>query len=135
MTTRMMRRIVSPCIAIALLFLLITACGEAETEPAAPAPQPTTAVVTQNAAAAPTAPAAAPIVATPTAATQAQAAMSESGPAKITVAAPFAPSNNGAIETDDSFLLSRAGVTETLIKIDFDGQVKPYLAEVLEPAG
>ena len=55
--------------------------------------------------------------------------MSESGPAKITIAAPFAPSNNGAIETDDSFLLSRAGVTETLIKIDFDGQVKPYLAQ------
>ena len=129
MTTKMMRRIISPCIAIALLFLFITACGETETEPAASAPQPTAAVVTQNTAAASSAPTAAPIVATPTAVTQAQAAMSESGSTKITIAAPFAPSNNGAIETDDSFLLSRMGITETLIRIDFDGQVKPYLAQ------
>ena len=129
MTTKMMRRIVSPCIAIALLFLLITACGETETEPAAPASQPAAAVATQQPSVAPAAPVAAPAVATPTAVTQAAAPMSQSGPAKITIAAPFAPSNNGAIETDDSFLLSRMGVTETLIKIDFDGQVKPYLAQ------
>ena len=129
MTTRMMRRIISPCIAIALLFLLITACGETETEPTAPASQPAAAVATQQPSVAPAVPVAAPAVATPTAVTQAAALMSESGPAKITIAAPFAPSNNGAIETDDSFLLSRMGVTETLIKIDFDGQVKPYLAQ------
>ena len=128
MNSTMMHRVVGPCIAVALLFLVITACGEAETEPAVSQAQPAAAVATQQPAVAPTAPAAAAAVATPTAATGA-APMSESGPTKFTVAAPFAPSNNGAIETDDSFLLSRAGVTETLIKIDFDGQVKPYLAE------
>ena len=128
MNSTMMHRVVGPCIAVALLFLIIAACGEAETEPAVSQAQPAAAVATQQPAVAPTAPAAAVAVATPTAVTEA-APMSESGPTKFTVAAPFAPSNNGAIETDDSFLLSRAGVTETLIKIDFDGQVKPYLAE------
>jgi len=129
MNTTMMHRVIGPCIAIALLFLIITACGEAEEEAAAPASQPAAAVATQQPAAAPAAPAVASTVATPTAVTQAMAPMSESGPAKITVASPFAPANNGAIETDDSFLLAQTGVTETLIKIDFDGQVKPYLAE------
>ncbi len=123
MTTKMMHRVVVPCIAISLLFLIIAACGETETEPAAPASEPAAVVATQQPAAA------APAVATPTAVTQAAVPMSESGPAKITIAAPFAPSNNGAIETDDSFLLSRMGITETLIRIDFDGQVKPYLAQ------
>ena len=129
MNTTMMHRVIAPCIAIALLFLIVAACGETETEPATSASQPAAAVATQQPAVAPAAPAAAVAVATPTAVTQAAAPMSESGPTKFTVAAPFAPSNNGAIETDDSFLLSRAGVTETLIRIDFDGQVKPYLAE------
>ncbi len=128
MNSTMMHRVVGPCIAVALLFLIIAACGETETEPAVSQAQPAATVASQQPAAAPTAPAAAVAVATPTAVTEA-APMSEAGPTKFTVAAPFAPSNNGAIETDDSFLLSRAGVTETLIKIDFDGQVKPYLAE------
>ena len=48
MTTTMMHRVIGPCIAIALLFLIITACGETETEPAAPASQPAAAVATQQ---------------------------------------------------------------------------------------
>ena len=42
---------------------------------------------------------------------------------------PFPPRANGAIETDDAGILTRTGATETLLKIDFDGQVKPYLAQ------
>ena len=41
----------------------------------------------------------------------------------------FWPNAGYAIETDDAFALSRWGIAETLIKIDFDGQIIPYLAE------
>ena len=120
-----------------LLLLTIIACGDSESEPA---PEPTTAAAGQGApaptsmpaAAAPQAqPAPAPTTAPAATAVPTQAAVAEpdSGPTKFTVAAPFSPSNNGAIETDDSFILSRAGATETLVRIDFDGQVKPFLAD------
>ena len=122
------------CLVAGLLLLTIIACGDSESEPA---PQPTTAAVGQGApaptsmpaAAAPTsapAPTAAPATAVPS---QAMVAEPDSEPSNIVVGAPFSPSSNGAIETDDSFILSRAGATETLVRIDFDGQVKPFLAE------
>ena len=130
------------CIVAGLIFLMIVACGDSETETASPAPQPTTPPVAQASPteppaptavpAAPTAapaPTAKPAVATPAPATQPPVVKSDAGPSKITTSAPFAPSNNGAVETDDSFIVSRAGVTETLVKIDFDGEVKPYLAD------
>ena len=133
-TTTIFLKSAGLCLVAGLLLLTIIACGDSESEPA---PEPTTAAAGQGApaptsmpaAAAPQAqpaPTAAPATAVPT---QAAVAEPDSGPTKFTVAAPFSPSNNGAIETDDSFILSRAGATETLIRIDFDGQVKPFLAD------
>lgn len=55
--------------------------------------------------------------------------VSSSGPKEIIAVTPFAPAANGAIETDDAGILMSAGATETMLKIDFDGQVKPYLAQ------
>ena len=123
------------CIVAGLIFLMIVACGDSET--ASPAPQPTTAPAAQVAPTTPPAPTAMPAAPTaapaptarPAPATQPPVVKSDTGPSKITTSAPFAPSNNGAVETDDSFIVSRAGVTETLVKIDFDGEVKPYLAD------
>jgi peptide/nickel transport system substrate-binding protein len=51
---------------------------------------------------------------------------------RMTIAVPFAPVSNGAIETDDAFVLMRAGITEGLVQVDFDGEIKPYLAESWE---
>ena len=142
MTFRKLYKTVGLCMVAGLTLLAIMACGDTENETAAPAPHPTTAPVAQTSPTQPPAPTAMPApptvspaptamsaVATPTVATQAPVVKRDSGPSKITVAAPFSPSNNGAIETDDSFILSRAGATETLVKIDFDGEVKPFLAE------
>ena len=129
------------CIAAGLILLAIIACGDSESETTSPAPQPVAETVKQvspTVAPAPTAmpaptsapaPTAMPAVAAPVAATQAPAMEMDAGPAKITVVSPFGPENNGAIETDDAGVLSRAGVTETLVKIDFDGEVKPFLAD------
>lgn len=140
-TFRTLHKTAGLCIAAGLILLAIMACGDSESETTSPAPQPVAETVKQvppTVAPAPTAmpaptsapaPTARPAVTTPTVAAQASVVKSDSGPSKITVAAPFSPSNNGAIETDDSFILSRAGATETLVKIDFDGQVKPYLAD------
>ena len=46
----------------------------------------------------------------------------------LTVNETFWPSRGFAIETDDAFALSRWGITETLLKVDFDGKVVPNLA-------
>ncbi len=46
----------------------------------------------------------------------------------ITVNETFWPSRGFAIETDDAFALSRWGITETLLKVDFDGTIIPHLA-------
>ena len=122
------------CLALVLACMAVVACGESETPPApTAAPQPAAAPASQAAPTASAAPTAAPIAPTaaPTAATQQTAAQSEAGPSEITIVTPFAPSANGAIESDDSGILMSAGATETLLKIDFDGQVKPYLAQVV----
>ena len=136
MTFRTLHKTVGLCIAAGLILLAIMACGDSESETASPASQPVAETVKQvspTVAPAPTAmpaPTSAPApTAMPAVATQAPVVERDVGPSKITTSAPFAPSNNGAVETDDSFIVSRAGVTETLVKIDFDGDVKPYLAE------
>ena len=124
---------VVPFIVAALLGVAVLACGGSEDAPA-PAPTQPPASESRAAPAAPVGPTSTPSVAAPapTSASMAPTAeIAKSAPrqAKFTVAAPFHPMNNGAIHTDDAFILSRLGVTETLLKIDFDGQVKPFLAE------
>jgi peptide/nickel transport system substrate-binding protein len=47
---------------------------------------------------------------------------------KIVVAETFTPRSAFALETDDSFVLTRAGCLETLTRIDFDGTLHPALA-------
>ena len=113
------------CVGMALLAVAIAACGDSASEE--PALQPTTPPVPNVAPA--SQPAAEPAaVAQPTAApAEPPASMSESS--SIAIVTPFAPTSNGAIETDDAGILVRAGALETLIKIDFDGEVKPFLAE------
>jgi peptide/nickel transport system substrate-binding protein len=44
----------------------------------------------------------------------------------------FPPDSAWALESDDAFILARSGICETLVKIDFDGQLKPSLAESWE---
>ncbi|MEM7737552.1 MAG: ABC transporter substrate-binding protein [Deinococcota bacterium] len=53
-------------------------------------------------------------------------------PKTITISEVFWPSAGFAIETDDARSLSRWGVTETLVKVDFDGQMVPMLASSWE---
>ena len=131
MTPRIPFQSIAICIILSVFLLAAMACSDTE-EPVAPAaaqPAPTAATQPTSApqATAPTvAPAAAPTAA-PTAATQ--PAASNDGTKEIFIVTPFAPSSNGAIETDDAGILMSAGATETMLKIDFDGQVKPYLAQ------
>jgi peptide/nickel transport system substrate-binding protein len=48
---------------------------------------------------------------------------------KLSWAYQFGPRANWALETDDSYVLMQAGVAEPLTKSDFDGTLKPNLAE------
>ena len=155
MTTGIVKKPLVLCVALVLACVVILACGESET-PAAPtaAPQPTVATQPTSAPAsqaaptaapaaqaapttAPAVPTAAPAAAAPTAAPTAatQPAASGGGTKEIATSAPFAPSSNGAIESDDAFVLSRTGSIETLLKIDFDGQIKPLLAQSWSVSG
>jgi len=59
----------------------------------------------------------------------APAATTADGPKMLTIAETFWPDSGYAIETDDAFVLTAWGTAETLIKIDFDGQIQPALAE------
>ncbi len=144
--SRKLHKTVILCLTLGLLCMAAIACSDSESPAPAPAPQPTSAAVSQSApaatqapaptaapAAAPaaTAPTAAPAAAAPTAAPTAatQPAASGGDDKEIFIVTPFAPSSNGAIETDDAGILMSAGATETMLKIDFDGQVKPYLAQ------
>ena len=52
--------------------------------------------------------------------------------ATLIVTETFSPTRGWAIETDDGLVLSRAGITETLIRVDFDGTLQPWLAESWE---
>ena len=47
---------------------------------------------------------------------------------KIVVAEPFGPTAGWALETDDAFVLTKAGCLEALARIDFDGELVPALA-------
>lgn len=51
------------------------------------------------------------------------------GHKKITATDSFNPSAGWALETDDAFVLSRAGCLESLARRDFDGSLHPSLAE------
>lgn len=53
-------------------------------------------------------------------------------PKSITISEVFWPSSGFAIETDDARSLSRWGTVETLVKVDFDGQIAPMLASAWE---
>lgn len=55
--------------------------------------------------------------------------IAEDGTKRLTISSVFWPNAGFAIETDDASSLSSWGVTETLIKVDFDGQMVPSLAE------
>ncbi|HEY5832421.1 ABC transporter substrate-binding protein [Streptomyces sp.] len=50
------------------------------------------------------------------------------GDQTIVVDEPFAPAANWALETDDAFVLSKAGCLETLVKYETSGALKPMLA-------
>ena len=119
------------CIAVAMLCVAIVACGDSEEQTETPVSAQPVAAASQAASPEPAPATATAVVAAP-AATVAPATPAQ---ANITVAAPFHPMSNGAIHTDDAFILSRLGVTETLLRIDFDGEVKPFLAESWELTG
>ena len=131
MTPRIVNAPVVLCLALVLACMAIAACGNSESPAASPVSQPTAAAVSQSAPAATQAPATAMATATtapaPTAAVQ--SAASEGGANEILIVTPFAPTANGAIESDDAGILARAGAVETLLKIDFDGQIKPMLTQ------
>ncbi|WP_312870423.1 ABC transporter substrate-binding protein [Streptomyces himalayensis] len=48
---------------------------------------------------------------------------------------PFAPAANWALETDDAFVLTKAGCLETLAKYDTSGALKPMLAVSWKQSG
>ncbi|MEM7031218.1 MAG: ABC transporter substrate-binding protein [Chloroflexota bacterium] len=54
--------------------------------------------------------------------------IAEDGTKQLVVGEIFWPTAGFAIETDDAFNLTGWGVVETLIKVDFDGQMVPNLA-------
>jgi len=65
----------------------------------------------------------------------APAAATADGPKILTITETFWPDAGYAIETDDAFVLTAWGTAETLVKIDFDGQIQPSLAESwIQPA-
>lgn len=51
------------------------------------------------------------------------------GPKQITIVETFWPDTGYAIETDDAFVLTSWGVVEPLIRINFAGEIEPWLAE------
>lgn len=55
-----------------------------------------------------------------------------SGPKTVTYGDLFWVDRGWAIETDDAFAMSRWGILEPLIKVDFDGNMVPNLAESWE---
>ena len=55
--------------------------------------------------------------------------ITDDGNKQLIINEVFWPNAGYAIETDDALPLSRWGIAETLVKIDFDGQMIPYLAE------
>ncbi len=127
---RRLSKIIVLCLTLSALCIAAIACSETESPAPAPAPQPTSAA-SQSAPAPTQAPAAtaAPATVAPAPTAAMQPAASENGVEEIFIVTPFAPTSNGAIETDDAGILMSAGATETMLKIDFDGQVKPYLAQ------
>ena len=106
-------RYVVPFIAAAILGVAVLACGDSEEMPAPASTQPA-APESSASPVSPIGPTSTPAVAAPAPAPSptAEIAKSAQREAKITVAAPFHPMNNGAIHTDDAFILSRLGVTE-----------------------
>jgi peptide/nickel transport system substrate-binding protein len=110
--------------------LLLSACGQAtpsaETETAA------TAAITEETAATEES-AATETVATETVAPEAvqeATPTSEAAPKKLTIGVGDGyPRKGWMIESDDAFALTYYGIMETLIKVDFDGQMVPSLAE------
>jgi peptide/nickel transport system substrate-binding protein len=101
-----MRNLSRPSAMVAVLALVVSACSSATATPA-PTAAPTTVASVASLAAA-----------SPTAATG----------GKITVAYNFTPKSSWAMETDDANTLSMMGVTETLTKVGFDGNIQPNLA-------
>ncbi len=126
MTSRNTSNLIVICAILSLFLMAAVACSNTP-EPAAPAPQP--AVNTPTQPATPQAVETSSPLPTATAAAAQPPTAEMQTHKRITVAEPFAPSSNGAIETDDAFVLIGAGIIETLVKIDFDGHVKPFLAE------
>lgn len=55
--------------------------------------------------------------------------IAEDGTKRLVLGSVFWPTAGLAIESDDASLLTGWGVTETLVKVDFDGQMVPNLAE------
>ena len=64
-----------------------------------------------------------------TASTAPASRIAEDGTKRLVLGEIFWPTAGYAIESDDSFNLVGWGVVETLVKVDFDGQMAPFLAE------
>lgn len=120
-------------VSLLILLFVVSACSPAtpaavtEQPPAATQPQP---AVEEPTAAVPEAPAPEEPAATEAVA-EPPAAPPSAGPKEITIGlgTESYPQRGWMIETDDGFSLSYIGVLETLVKVDFDGQMVPSLAE------
>lgn len=115
-------------IALLIAVLVITACGPAATPTATAPPAATSAPAATSPPAATVKPTEAP-TAVPTA-----APTEPPQPKRLLVGFQFAPRSGWAMETDDAFVLTNMGVAEPLIRVNFDGQLAPHLAESWERA-
>lgn len=120
-------------VSLLILLFVVSACSPAtpapvtEQPPAATEPQP---AVEEPTAAVPEAPAPEEPAATEAVA-EPPAAPPSAGPKEITIGlgTEMYPQRGWMIETDDGFSLSYIGVLETLVQVDYDGQMVPSLAE------
>lgn len=66
--------------------------------------------------------------------TSSASADASEGAKTLNIGMPFAATAGWNVYTDDAWMLSRMGVTETLVKLDQDGKITPSLAEKAEQA-
>lgn len=107
-----------------VMVLMLSACGPSATE-AVQTPEPT-AVPTEAEAVETSAPVQTEAVSAPT-----EAAVEPAQPKQLVMGfgSENYPMRGWMIDADDAFSLAYIGVLETLVKIDFDGQMVPNLAE------
>jgi peptide/nickel transport system substrate-binding protein len=108
----------------ATMLIAITACTPTSPPAAETSAAPSSATVGETSAASDSAasdPAAAGSPAAPNA--------EQSATRRLVAGLQFAPRAGWAIETNDAFVLTNLGVLETLVRVDFEGELVPSLAE------